>query len=856
VGTQYRCQNQRRQALLRDHSSLNWIDYLEVLDQETPPGSPRQRTLLVRCFEDLPPLTRDNVRIEGGVRVSPVRVEWAFLASQFSTDPGQADEEPNTLASEDERAFFSGLQARNRVLVVRTDSEGDFSSYTLRLTASALGDEPPEDFDAHLAAVTFSFKVDCLSEFDCAPQVACPPEVLEEPHIDYLAKDYESFRRLMLDRLSVIMPRWQERNPADQQIALVELLAYVGDHLSYYQDAVANEAYLGIAKRRPSVKRHAKLLDYPMHDGCNARAWVALEVEGNGMLLPGPPPNLARPAVRFLTKSSPPRGPLSEEQLATSLGEGALVFETMHDLVLYEAHNTMQFYTWGDEDCCLPKGATRATLKERFEHLKAGDVLIFEEVRSPTTGRVADADPDHRCAVRLTQVIVDRGDTPLVDPLNAQEITEIAWAHEDALPFPLCLWDVEDVEDAAGKRHPVSVAYGNVVLVDHGHTREKELDEVPAGGRYRPPLADGPITQQGRVKAGRMLEPFNLQVPASAALRWQLRDVLPAVRLLQVGSDDSWEPQRDLLNSGQFDRHFVVEVVEEDGPARLRFGDDALGERPRAGAHLTARYRVGNGRDGNLGADAIAHVFIDTAAHPEPETIIDPNAILSVRNPLPAAGGTDPEPVRQVKLYAPQAFRIQERAVTEADYAEVAERHGEVQKAKATFRWTGSWLTAFVTLDRKGGRALDDDFMQAMRDHLGRYRLAGYDLKINGPVFVPLELAMTVCAKPGYFRSEVKRALLEAFSNRDLSGERRGFFHPDRFTFAQPVYLSELYERALQVDGVASLSITTLNRFGKAVDQEINKGLLETGRLEIVRLDNDPNFPENGKLEIEMVGGI
>ena len=92
--------------------------------------------------------------------------------------------------------------------------------------------------------------------------------------IDYLAKDYASFRRLMLDRLSVLVPDWRERNPADSWSTLVELLAYAGDHLSYFQDAVATEAYLGTARRRISVRRHARLVDYAMHEGCNARAWV------------------------------------------------------------------------------------------------------------------------------------------------------------------------------------------------------------------------------------------------------------------------------------------------------------------------------------------------------------------------------------------------------------------------------------------------------------------------------------------------------------------------------------------------------------------------------------------------------
>src|SRR2546430_14686649 len=73
------------------------------------------------------------------------------------------------------------------------------------------------------------------------------------------------------------MPSWKERHLPDIGIVLTEILAYVGDYLSYFQDAVATEAYLGTARQRISVRRHARLIDYRLHDGCNARAWVAIE---------------------------------------------------------------------------------------------------------------------------------------------------------------------------------------------------------------------------------------------------------------------------------------------------------------------------------------------------------------------------------------------------------------------------------------------------------------------------------------------------------------------------------------------------------------------------------------------------
>ena len=66
---------------------------------------------------------------------------------------------------------------------------------------------PHGDYDATLAAIV---AVVADLERETTAEIAAA-----HPQIDYLAKDYASFRRLMLDRLSVTMPDWRERNPAD-----------------------------------------------------------------------------------------------------------------------------------------------------------------------------------------------------------------------------------------------------------------------------------------------------------------------------------------------------------------------------------------------------------------------------------------------------------------------------------------------------------------------------------------------------------------------------------------------------------------------------------------------------------------
>jgi hypothetical protein len=866
MSARYSCGDEERRARVRATSGLDGIDFLEVLDSEVSDPL-AQRLLVVRVLGGLlAGFNAANVRLEGGVRVTPVKVRWALPLPAVAAAPA-------ALVPAAEKAFlaayFAAEATPQRVLVVRTEVAGDFSPYTLRLVDAADPTQRPPGFDPRLSAVTFSFKVECPTDFDCKTIDECPPPELVEPRIDYLAKDYASFRRLLFDRLSVTAPEWRERSPADLGVALVELMAYLGDHLSYTQDAVATEAYLGTARRRVSVRRHARLTDYFLHEGANARTWLAFDAgpAAGGAVLSGPDPLAGSPGTAVVTRTGGgTAATLAPEELAKALDDGAVVFETLGDLVLHPELGEIELYTWSDRECCLPAGATAATLvgplpvrapagrSRRLQGrpladetqpagLGEGDFLLFEEVLGPRTGAAADADPRHRHVVRLTSVRID------TDPLDGTAMVEVTWDAADALPFPLCVSGRTD--DAHGARYleGVSVARGNLVPADHGLTvRGADLDPVPEDpGSFEPRLDELSLTFAAPLPAGffpRPADPNPTAVlpPASALLVYGPAEAEPEIRLDESGSAVIWRQRRHLLESGAFAQEFVVEM-EEDRRARLRFGDGVHGRRPLAGTVLGPTYRVGGGLDGNLGADVLVQAVTGQAG------------IEGVRNPLPAAGGHAPEPLEDVRQYAPQAFRQQLRAVTEDDYARVAERHPEVDRAAATFRWTGSWYTVFVTVDRKGGLAVDAAFEERLREHLGFFRLAGYDLEVDGPRPVPLDLELRICLEEGYLRSDVLGELSEVFSNRRLADGRLGFFHPDRWTFGQPVYLSPIVAAASAVEGVASVVVTRFQRWGRLAESEIDDAVLAIGRLEIARLDNDRNLPENGRLRFRLGGG-
>jgi predicted phage baseplate assembly protein len=230
--------------------------------------------------------------------------------------------------------------------------------------------------------------------------------------------------------------------------------------------------------------------------------------------------------------------------------------------------------------------------------------------------------------------------------------------------------------------------------------------------------------------------------------------------------------------------------------------------------------------------------------------------IERIWNPMPARGGSRPESLAHIRQRAPAAFRVQERAVTAKDYQDVVARARQgVQRSAATFRWTGSWRTVFLSADRLGGKPVDAKFSQELRDGVEPFRMAGMDLEVEAPRFVSLEITMHVCVKPAYFKEQVKEELADLFSSGRRADGSKGLFHPDRFTFGQPVHLSPLIAAAQAVAGVEFVRVTQFRRFGQPEVSGLSTGRLELERLEIARLDNDRTFPEHGLMRLRMEGG-
>lgn len=81
-------------------------------------------------------------------------------------------------------------------------------------------------------------------------------------NLDYTDKDFESLRTRLFSLIGSVFPDWTDREVSNFGNILVELFAFTGDVLTFYQDNQAKESRLSDAIVRSNVLALAKMLNY------------------------------------------------------------------------------------------------------------------------------------------------------------------------------------------------------------------------------------------------------------------------------------------------------------------------------------------------------------------------------------------------------------------------------------------------------------------------------------------------------------------------------------------------------------------------------------------------------------------
>lgn len=758
---------------------------------------------------------------------------------------------------------------QRRYLELRVESPGEFTDYALRIDDKRV--------ERSFNDVSFSFKAGCDSGFDCArvPNDCVHDAPVDVP-IDYLARDFTSLSGALLDFAAQRYPNWSLPIEADTGRMLLELLAALGDELSYVQDRFNREAYLETATERRTLRRKARLVDHEIHDGCMASTLLELDVLAGVTSVP------AGARVWVQRRDAAP--------ITFELGSGLRDRGSHFAVNAAWNHGKLKPYAWDDDERCLPAGATSVFVRNDPANPDNPSGIGFDVAatllwvdRWLLLREVSDdpSRPEKQHAARVVSVEFDR------DALFGIDLVRIRWADEHALPFDVDL----SVLDLSGNLVPACAGESRRVHFRIGALQTGDVDtevieaverQGPLFSSRDPSLLERRNACDDAVDVAVRPTIYLMTLPDTDASGLAfalgpagLRASSPELRLFEVASVTApagleWDFRRSLLHDGPDDRVFTledgswrritafrrggIELPHRDyasgGGYTIRTADGQFGQLPRPGMLYRAEYRLGAGQAANVASGSVRALSV-------PGQISDLAALVSaVKNPFPVTSGVDPESHAQIKQLAPYTHALGRLfAVRPEDYGEQAETLSFVQRAQGHFRWTGSWLSAVVAADPEGGQSLASERRIALETLLDCRRQVGREVIVSDPRYADLDLEITICVERSAFVAHVKRQALDALFGTRGARPTQGLFHPDSFTFGSPLRRSLIEARLLSVPGVHAVVDMRVRRHGVADYQSFDRLSFEVESDEVIRLENDPLRPERGSLTLLFQGG-
>jgi len=392
-----------------------------------------------------------------------------------------------------------------------------------------------------------------------------------------------------------------------------------------------------------------------------------------------------------------------------------------------------------------------------YDGLEAGRWLILcgertDVVNSPPLKRIgaaADAAPEvHVEGVPATELVMLAGVEQRFDPELRGDKTHTYLRLFGNLAYKY--------------KRDTLIVYGNVVNSTNGETRNEVL---------------------GRGDASKSLQTFTLKQSPLTFVAASNPDGVETTLKVRV-NDVLWHEADDLSSLGPNDYGYIMRTDDEDKTSVI-FGTGEHGARlPTSPDNVSAVYRNGIGKAGNVKADQIS--LLSTR----------PLGVKGVTNPMPASGGADRESRDQARRNAPLAVMALDRLVSTRDYADFARTFAGIAKASAERLSDGQRRLVHLTI------AGQDDIPIETTSDL--YRNLGKALRNFGDPHQPIQIALRrllllvlearVRVLPDYLFEKVEPKIRAALLDR-FSFERR--------ELGQDALLSDAMSTIQHVEGVA-----------------------------------------------------
>lgn len=883
-----------RRALLCSQDALTGIDFVQVTDPKD------QRVLRVFFIVEpdrlTPPLVEDadtealplaDASDERQVFAAPDAIAISDQHPTAVTAVIEAVHGDEVLEIEQQQWLRVSLGGVERYcLALEMAEPGGFEPYRLTLSHD-FGAGGSDQIDPFLGSIVFDFKQACETGYDCEREQDCESDAGLDFPVDYLARDFHSFRRALLDFAAQRYPDWREPIEADMATMLMEIMAHLGDEFAYIQDRHDAESRFASATQRASLEAHAALVDYVPQRGRPAHGEIVL------------------------TAAAGASGEIPADTTYWAAGESgdgklSVPFTQDHDVWVAEAWNALPIHAIDPEADCFARGMTEllVTRPDPWDASlmplpPADPTQLDAKIREFLEGRraILTSDPTDPSFPRRSWPVTITEAEMVEDPLRETatgvpaQLLRIGWSANEATPFDLSLdglalelniasvtagrkitefirvGEDADVAAAFGALEPIVI--GKLLDLPRMIEREGPLaaaaDERPA--IFRHGLAASEATSlrfdaEGNPNLNiRELEPDGVPSPPPVTA-YEMLDQ----HFTEAADDPSWTYYADLLKTALDTPAFTVEpgmwrtVRDHQLPlASFAFGDYAgdagwtvkfgygeTGRAPADGTILRIDYHTDPGVAANIPSFAIGLEPLGESAAP-----VGPVLLAEAVNWAPFTNAAEAESAASVKMRAPQKWRAEpRRAVRPEDYSAIIGRKDWVQRANSVSRWTGSWQTDFVSADPVGSVTYSGAMRRELAEEIDCIRLASRDARPAEPDYIDIDIEVIVCIARGFYEGDVLEDLREAL-------EPPGLFSPDNFTFGQPLYRSRLEAAAQAVPGVAHVEDIRVRVLGRDTEwRSFSETALFAGPGQIIRLQNDYDRATLGLLRITSVGEL
>jgi len=576
--------------------------------------------------------------------------------------------------------------------------------------------------------------------------------------IQYLNKDFTDYRQALIDFAKTYYPTtYNDFSPADPGTMFIEMAAYVGDVLSYYQDNQIQENFLQYAKEKDNLLTLAYMFGYKPKVTTAATTLVDI--------------------FQLLPSKLSSGDYVPDYDYALIIGENAVINSTTN---ANSSFITLDKVDFGFSSSLDPTEVSvyqinNTTNEPEYYLLKKSIRAISGEIKSTTF--------DFGAPTRFPSV--NLSDTNIIKVL--------------------------DVTDSDGNDF-----YETPYLA-----QETIFDEVQNIEQNDPDLAQYNGTVPYLLRLRRVPRRFVTRFSSNDILSLEFGSGLSnsyakLEQTLPPTNDETIIPNSDNVGLGLPEGINKLDTAFD--PSNFLY-TEAYGVAPY-NTTLTVRYIVGGGIESNVGSNTLNTLgALNITAKSDtlnPNLLAQVQGTLSVTNPNAAVGGEDGDSLDELRLNSIANFSSQLRAVTKDDYivrvmsmpprlGTVAKVYIEQDQALSKNDTTDSIIDSnplslsMYILGYNADKKLEQTniaLKRNIKNFLGQYRMVTDAVNIKDAYYININVNFDIIVLPNFNSNEVLNNCLN---------QLKSHFDISNWQINQPVVISEITNMLLKVKGVQNV---------------------------------------------------